>query len=64
MRDLNVIANENKGLPMNISGHTISPRYVPEGSSYLSVWRLWLRQTPKAEWPAWLVADLRFMKIR
>ena len=55
---------ENRCLPRNADGHIVSPYYLPVGSSYLSVWREWLKKTPKSEWPDWLRKDIERMRKR
>jgi hypothetical protein len=59
---LSRFAEENAALPKNQSGHIVSPKYVPLGSSYLSEWRFYCKQTPKAQWPPWLAADVAMMR--
>ena len=39
MTSLQALQKERAGLPKNPDGHIISPRYVPAGNSYLSLWR-------------------------
>ena len=56
------VQQENKCLPLNAEGHVVSPRYVPENSTYLETWREWCRKHPKSEWPEWLKRDLEAMR--
>jgi hypothetical protein len=63
MSSLQALQKERAGLPKNPDGHIISPRYVPVGNSYLSLWRAYCSATPKNQWPSWLAHDVSMMKI-
>jgi len=63
MTSLQALQKERAGLPKNPDGHIISPRYVPPGNSYLSLWRAYCAATPKNQWPSWLAYDIEMMKV-
>lgn len=63
MIDLKRVLAENATLPRDQEGQIKSPRYVPQGSAYLSEWRHWLRQHPEPTWPRWLKDDVNVMRI-
>ena len=63
-RDILVVEEENKLYPKNADRQVVSPRYTPPGSSYLSEWRLWCKQTPKDRWPDWLKTDIAEMRVK
>jgi len=62
MNTLDQRIRENSCLPANSVGQIVSPRYLPVGSSHLSVWRQWLGANPKSQWPKWLISDIQTMR--
>lgn len=63
MTSLAALQKQRENLPKNADGHIVSPRYVPPGSSYLSLWRNYCATTPKKDWPSWLAHDIACMRI-
>ena len=61
-RSLQSVQEVNRGLPLDSSGHIRSPKYVGPGDPYLDLWRKWCAATPRAQWPPWLIADIRMMR--
>lgn len=51
------------GLPLNVDGTCVSPRYVPAGSPYLLDWVEFCEVTPKEKWPHWLATDMKHAKL-
>ena len=54
----------DRGLPRNMDGQIVSPKYVPEThSAYLAAWRTWIKANPdQSRWPVWLRGDIQLMR--